>query len=197
MERGQIDWAQEIEFRRKYKNNYSEKEIFKILKQLTSGLSYLQNKKIAHRDIKPHNILVFPNNVYKIADLGEAETKIKNKTQKGIVIGSELFMSPLLYYGLTSPQNYNYIYNHPFKSDVFSLGYCIIYAMSLNENFLHNIRESDNQFYYERRIKQYFEKDYPTIKDIAINMVKYKEEDRFDFQQLEKELNKINIKNLK
>ena len=162
MERGQIDWAQEIEFRRKYKNNYSEKEIFKILKQLTSGLSYLQNKKIAHRDIKPHNILVFPNNVYKIADLGEAKTKIQNKKQKGIIIGSELFMSPLLYSGLTSHENY--IDNNPFKSDVFSLGYCIVYAMSLNEDFLYNIRKLKNQFYYERRINKYFEKDYPKIK---------------------------------
>ena len=31
------------------------------------------------------------------------------------------------------------------------------------------------------------------ITDIVINMVKYEKKDRYDFQQLEKELNKMNL----
>ena len=139
MEKAERDWAQEIELRSKRMAYYSKKELFTILKQLTSGLSYLQKNNIAHRDIKPHNILVFPENVYKLCDMGEAITLIKNRLQTGVVRGSELFMSPLLYEGLKSGKTN--IRHNLFKSDVFSLGYCILYAMDLNIYFLYNIRK--------------------------------------------------------
>ena len=192
MEKGQKDWAQEIEYLMKNKKHYSEKQIFIILKQLTSGLSFLQKNNIAHRDVKPHNILVFPNNLYKIADFSEAISLIQNRGgQTGVTRGSELFMSPLLYQGLIN--NKNYIKNNPFKSDVFSLGYSILYAMTLKIDFLNYIRKIKD---IEKIINKNFKKDYPTITNIVINMVKYEEKDRYDFQQLEKELNKINIKEL-
>ena len=80
MEVGIKDWNQEIISRKKNQKYYTEKEIFTILKQLTSGFSFLQKHNIAHRDIKPNNIILFPNNVYKIADLGEAKN-IENTNQ--------------------------------------------------------------------------------------------------------------------
>ena len=191
MEKAERDWAQEIELRSKRMAYYSKKELFTILKQLTSGLSYLQKNNIAHRDIKPHNILVFPENVYKLCDMGEAITLIKNRLQTGVVRGSELFMSPLLYEGLKSGKTN--IRHNLFKSDVFSLGYCILYEMDLNINLLYNIRELKSTKNIERIINEKFKYKYQEITDIVINMVKYEEKDRYDFQQLEKELNKINF----
>ena len=50
-------------------NKYDEKYIHQIL----TGLQYLYNSKIIHRDIKPHNILINNNNI-KISDFGFAKT---------------------------------------------------------------------------------------------------------------------------
>ena len=96
MERAQSDWNIEIKRRKIAKKFYKEYEIISILKQLSQGLFFLQKNKIAHRDIKPQNILIFPNNIYKIADMGEAKEIDKNKMQMATLRGSELFMSIIL-----------------------------------------------------------------------------------------------------
>ena len=68
------DWDFEIEERKKKKNYYTEKELITILKQISSALLYLQRvKRIAHRDVKPENILVFNDGIYKLGDFGEAK----------------------------------------------------------------------------------------------------------------------------
>ena len=40
------------------KNNISKKETFRILGELCDALTYIHNKQIVHRDIKPNNILI-------------------------------------------------------------------------------------------------------------------------------------------
>ena len=67
------DWDFEIEKRKKIKKYYTEDELISILKQISSALCFLQKEKIAHRDVKPENILVFKNSVYKLGDFGEAK----------------------------------------------------------------------------------------------------------------------------
>ena len=69
-----------------------------ILKQLVSGLVYLQKeKKIAHRDVKPENVIIFKNNIYKLGDFGEAKG---TKTYDKLSTGTDTYMSPILYNGL-------------------------------------------------------------------------------------------------
>ncbi len=58
----------EIAQRKKNNTKYSEYEIFTIMKQMISVLSCLQEMNIAHRDIKPQNIVKM-GDVYKIIDL--------------------------------------------------------------------------------------------------------------------------------
>jgi serine/threonine protein kinase len=41
-----------------------------MMKQLTSGLSYMHRHGIAHMDMKPQNVLRFSGNTFKIADFG-------------------------------------------------------------------------------------------------------------------------------
>jgi hypothetical protein len=78
MEKAETDWNTEIENRIKSQNFYKESELINILKQLVSCFYYLQKKNIAHRDIKPQNILIFNNSIYKITDLGEARNNLSN-----------------------------------------------------------------------------------------------------------------------
>ena len=193
MEKGECDWQQEIERRRKNKQYYTVKQLFLILNQLVSGLIFLQKNKIAHRDIKPQNILIFPQNIYKITDLGEAKMNLNNEKQKQTFVGSELFMSPLLYNGLR--QNKNIINHNPFKSDVYSLGLCFLYAMSLNLNVIKIIREKKYLKNKENIIKDNV-KDLPEYShrlwDIIFKMIEYEEDNRYDFIELGNHLPKFN-----
>ena len=193
MEKAECDWEHEIETRRKNKQYYKVEQLFLILNQLVSGLIFLQKNKIAHRDIKPQNILVFPQNIYKITDLGEAKMNLNNERQKQTFVGSELFMSPLLYNGLR--QNKNTINHNPFKSDVYSLGLCFLYAMTLNLNVIKIIREKKylkNKVDVIKNIKDLPE--YPIrLWNIIFKMIEYEENNRYDFIELGKYLPKVNF----
>ena len=190
MELAYSDWSKEIKRRILAKKYYKENELIDILKQIIKGFLYLEKKHIAHRDIKPQNILLFPNNKYKIADFGEAKN-IQNKAQQSTLRGSELYMSPLLYKGYKF--NQKKVVHNPYKSDVFSLGYCLLYAICLNLKVLESVRELStlksviniiNKYNVNNRYSEEFMK-------IIYGMIEPNEEIRFDFEDLYSELNKI------
>ena len=191
MERAQIDWNIEVKHRKLAKKYYKETEIISILKQLSQGLYFLQKNKIAHRDIKPQNILIFPNNIYKIADMGEAKEIDKNRMQIATLRGSELFMSPLLYEGLK--YNKKNIRHNPYKSDMFSLGLCFLYAICLNLKVLEYIREMKDMNSIKSILNKFLDKNIYSNKliEIIYRMIDLQEEKRFDFEELEKELSKF------
>ena len=184
------DWNNEIKRRTLAKKYYKEKELIDILKQLVKGFLFLQKRNIAHRDIKPQNILLFPNKIYKIADFGEAKN-IENKNEQSTLRGSELFMSPLLYKGYK--YNQKKVVHNPFKSDVFSLGYCILYAICLNHKVLENLRELNTLNNVKNIINKYNINNIysENFMNIIYGMIEPDEEIRFDFEDLYFELNKI------
>ena len=182
MERAECDWSTEIKRRNLAKKFYTEKEILDIMNQLVNALCFLQTKKITHRDIKPENILIFPNNVFKIADLGEAK-QVNNLSRMSTLKGSQLFMSPILYKSL-GLNKFNTKHN-PYKSDVFSLGYCFLNALCLNVNVLDEIREVQSRPMIERTVNKYLCKRYSKeLINIILKMIEVNESNRFDFIQL-------------
>ena len=191
MELANSDWNKEIKKRFLAKKYYKEKEIIILLKQIIKGFLFLQDNNIAHRDIKPQNILLFPNNIYKISDFGEAKF-IKNIKEQSTLRGSELFMSPLLYKGYKYNQN-NVLHN-PFKSDVFSLGYCLIYAMCLNLNVLDALRELTTTKAIINCINKFLMPNIFSEKllNLVYKMIEPNEDLRFDFENLSNELKKYN-----
>ena len=193
MERAQNDWSIDIRKRIINKKPYKEEEIINILKQVVSALAFLQKKNIAHRDIKPQNILLFHGNVFKVADLGEARN-VNNVNNKQMTLrGSELYMSPSLY--ARHKFNRKDAFHNAFKSDVFSLGFSILYAMQLNLRIIENIRELNNMKIIINSInkdmgsslikKNYSEK----LMKLIFKMIEVDENKRYDFIELEKELN--------
>lgn len=74
-----------------------EETALNYFKQIFSGLYYLNENKIIHRDIKPKNILIIHNsdnnNILKIADFGLAKIK-NNMSRINTVCGSPLYMAP-------------------------------------------------------------------------------------------------------
>ena len=197
MELGDIDWEKEILERQKQKQYYTEKELIDILYVLVNTLERLQKENISHRDIKPQNILVFKNNknyCYKLADFGEAKELLSgNKpTEKQTLRGTELYMSPLLFYGLRSRKIKKYIKHNPYKSDVFSLGLCILFAATLCFESLYDVRELQNNISIKIIIEKYLKKRY-SYKMISIIscMLDINETTRDDFVELKKRIDNM------
>ena len=153
---------------------------------MTQVLSFLQKSNISHRDIKPQNILVFKNNIYKIADFGEAK-KIENMTINLIsnsLRGTELYMSPLLFNGLRTGQVD--IKHNAFKSDVYSFGLCILFAASLQMLSLYEIRKIVDMKELRKYLDKTLGKHYSTkFIDLIELLLEIHEKNRPDFIHLE------------
>jgi serine/threonine protein kinase len=192
LDRAITDWNNEIIQREKDKNFYTEKELINIAKQIISALAFLQKNNIAHRDIKPQNILIFENNIYKVADFGEMKIEVANDEKQLTIKGSQSFMSPALKDGLKF--NKLGVRHNAFKSDVFSLGYCFLYAMSLDMEILEQAREfwGGNKDFkkIEIDIKKYIGKERYSDKfiDFIGKMILEDESKRMDFLGLTDEL---------
>ena len=179
------DLEMEISERIKRKKYYKEKELIAMIKQLVEALYYLQKERnVAHRDIKPENILIFKNHMLKLADFGEAKVNNNDKKKKTIR-GTEFYMSPILYEG-NLKSKYD-IQHNPFKSDVFSLGYCFICASALDPEVINEIRQVKDQNKIKQIIKKYFPKEYSEkYINLLLKMITLDENERVDFIGLDK-----------
>ena len=194
MEVGMTDWEKEIKTHIEKNMFYTEKELIHIMKQLIQVLSFLQKSNISHRDIKPQNILVFKNNIYKIADFGEAK-QIENMTinlLSNSLRGTELYMSPLLFNGLRTGQVD--IKHNVFKSDVYSFGLCVLFAASLQMITLYDIRRivdmQDIKKYLDKMLGDKYSKKF--IEFVAV-LLEIHEKNRPDFIQLEHMIKDLDV----
>lgn len=192
MEVGLTDWEKEIKSRQSLKQHYSEKELISVLKQLVSALAFLQSKNISHRDIKPQNVLIFKNNLFKVADFGEAKqiSKMETNKQLSTLRGTELYMSPLLFNALRT--NQNDIKHNSFKSDVFSLAFCLLYAAGLNIYVLYEMRKVYDTksvlFILNKTFKGKLSNEFINLLG---KMLDINEENRYDFIELEEVLKRF------
>ena len=179
MSLGLKDLEMEIRDRINTKNYFQEKELIGMIKKLVEALFFLQKEKnVAHRDIKPENIILFKNGDVKLADFGEA--KVNDENRKNTIRGTEFYMSPILYAG-NLESKYD-IKHNPFKSDVFSLGYCFIYASSLDYTIFNEIRKVSDQSKLRQILRKFFPKMYTArYIDLLLKMIVNDENERVDF----------------
>ena len=187
MEYSNGDWDKEIRIHLAHRKNYTEFELINILYQLTTALLFMQEKlKVSHRDIKPQNILTFDGGVYKLADFGEAK-EVKISKQLNTLRGTELYMSPALYDGLKNEKDD--VSHNPFKSDVFSLGFCFLYAAALNFNLLYEVRDVNDSRIINLILHKHLKKNYSErFIFILGKMLEIDENKRYDFPSLIKEI---------
>ena len=182
MELALSDWNKEIKKRAQKKNYYLEIEIIKILNQILNALLFLENEGIAHRDIKPQNILIYPNDIFKVADFGEAKN-LKAKSQECTLRGSELYMSPILYNCLKNRKKD--VLHNAYKSDVFSFGLCLLYSMTLSIQVLNDIREVNSMIIINQIVKRAIRRNYSNkMQNLVLGMLEIEEKKRFSFKEI-------------
>ena len=183
MELGERDWEKEIKLRLVHQKYYSEYELFQIINQLVKTLSIMQKNKVSHRDVKPQNVLIM-NGIYKICDFGEAMVFEGNGLVVQPVRGSQLFMSPILFYAYN--HNISQVMHNTFKSDVFSLGMSVLLAANLSEYVLYDIRELVDIKAISKIINNKLQKRYSLqFINLILKMLQIDENLRMDFIQLE------------
>ncbi|MGB5222171.1 MAG: serine/threonine-protein kinase [Polyangiales bacterium] len=85
--------------------------------QLLDALAYAHEQRVIHCDIKPDNVILFPENHVRLADFGIAKVSLRTRTIMGSGQGTVGYIAPEQAMGKPS-----------FRSDVFSMG-LLIYRM--------------------------------------------------------------------
>ncbi|KAI8092476.1 kinase-like domain-containing protein [Halteromyces radiatus] len=75
---------------------YSEEQARHYFREMILGIEYLHNNDIAHRDIKPDNLLISNDDILKIVDFGVSEMFVKGNDKLVKSAGSPAFMAPEL-----------------------------------------------------------------------------------------------------
>lgn len=172
--------AEELEIRNEKNKFYTKEQFIEIAKTLLSVLCYLQKQGVAHRDVKPENIMTKETGEICLIDFSEAiwlnnETKFESTT----LVGSPYYMSPELkecyINGSFSPiEAYD-----PWKSDVFSLGMTLLDIGSLCVGERKKLRE---------KVQIIEEKYGEKLKGIIEKMLEKDAKKRKDLVGLEKEI---------
>ncbi|WP_018652171.1 protein kinase family protein [Actinobacillus capsulatus] len=109
----------------------SELEKVNIFKMILSGVNYMHNKGLLHRDLKPLNILKFADGIFKISDFGLVKNLNSDSTpltQIGQQIGTTKYMAPEIQSGG----------NYTISSDIYAIG-VILEELTLSERYEHII----------------------------------------------------------
>jgi tRNA A-37 threonylcarbamoyl transferase component Bud32 len=73
----------------------SQEEVLQIISQLASALDYAHQQGMIHRDVKPSNILLTPDNTAVLTDFGIAKIIADTvQTTEGAILGTPTYMAP-------------------------------------------------------------------------------------------------------
>ncbi|CAG9318005.1 unnamed protein product [Blepharisma stoltei] len=182
------DLSNEISKRIKENRPWSENDLLYHFKSLIDAHCWLQRKELAHRNIKPRNILISNDGDLHVADLRWAY-KMKTlilEDSEFTIAGTPLYLSPKLreaYANFTNGLGNGVAQHDPIKSDVYSLGLTFLYMASLKD--LPDLTDLRNQeFKVRERIQEIGYSD--VIKEILTRMLIFDEDRRPDFVWLSK-----------
>ena len=124
---------------------------FNCVNQLVQALKYCHDQEIVHFDLKPANILVFEDNLVKIADWGAAKAGISKGTQTlktYNLAGTKLYASPELLALLDGElEGAIKIRKDCQKMDVYSLGITLLNFLGLDVEKLRILKSLQGKQY--------------------------------------------------
>jgi len=122
---------EDVERRARQALYYREEELWSFYLQLLDALCHLQTLGIAHRDIKPHNILLNPaDNHLRICDFGFAKLIHPQAPLEGSLLFTLAYCSPAIR-SARLKTGMNKVQHDVYKSDVFSLGMTFVHLSLL------------------------------------------------------------------
>ena len=96
-----------------------QRDVLRMMENVANALSFMEHKNIIHRDVKPANIMVDSQGVFKLTDFGEARVSQRESTHT-VARGTPYYMAPEV---ATSGH-----YDH--RADIYSLGMVAYYFLN-------------------------------------------------------------------
>jgi len=156
-----------------------EKVARTFFRQIVNGLEALHDKNIAHRDIKPQNILMTSDFQCKLADIGSGSRFRESRLMKTTRVGTRGFQAPELLCGK----------NYSKKCDTFSLGVTLFVLMSKTMPCREEATVADPLYVYmaAKKYEDYWGKFarggivfQPELKDLLQGMLAYQPVERMN-----------------
>lgn len=101
-------------------------ESCELIRQAAVGLQYIHEQGLVHRDIKPANLLVSPEGVVKILDLGLATLKADEAAGDGLTADRQ-FLGTMDY---SAPEQWENSHEVDIRADIYSLGCTLYYLLA-------------------------------------------------------------------
>ncbi|KAH9304352.1 hypothetical protein KI387_008756 [Taxus chinensis] len=141
------------------------KQLYSIAMGIARGIAYLHDdcrRRILHCDIKPHNILLDPNFLPKIADFGLA--KLTNREESHVSLtgarGTPGYVAPEVW-----SKNYGPVSD---KSDVYGYGMLVMEMVGGRKNFDIQTTRSSKFYYPEWAFKQVESGEFAKLRKVNI-----------------------------
>ena len=164
----QNDFSDLIKSHISKKSFISENTIISFFSQIFSGIKYLHDSNILHRNINPSNIILISNKTVKISISNFFLRSLFNEKERSITFINNNwreYMSPEMTMNIP----------YSFKNDIWALGVLLFHTMSLKLPFsfkqLNEIqftKKVESNLLYNRLPKQYSSE----LKNLCVNLLK-------------------------
>lgn len=162
-----------------YTGALDEKLSRTFFRQIVDGVEAMHVSSLAHRDIKPQNVLLTSDFKIKIADFGSSKRFRSDQLMKTSRVGTRGYQAPelLLQRGYTT------------KCDIFSLGVLLFVSLTKHPPFKQAIQEDpwfrqiakkDYKNFWRKHPKDKLSDD---CRDLIVRMLCYQPLDRYTIQQ--------------
>ena len=176
----QSDLSELIKQQQSKKNYFSENTIISFFSQIFTGIKYLHDLNLLHRNINPSNIVLVSSKNVKISISNFFLRSLFNENERSITFVNNNYLEYM------SPEmSMNIPYS--FKNDIWALGVLLFHMMSLKLPFnfkqLNEIqftKKVDGNLLYNR-LPKYFSND---IKNLCVHLLKAFPADRPDINTI-------------
>jgi serine/threonine protein kinase len=140
MQKYEMNLLEYVSLRRRNIQMFTVQEIRTFVNQMLSVLERLQKEGIAHRDVKPENILVH-HDTYLLCDFEDA-IEVRPNERPSVDLTTVEYSSPEFLRFIRHPKDKLF---DPFKLDVYSFGLTLLFLCSMGKFSL----EERTNFIYE------------------------------------------------